>query len=1054
MVYSADAAERRHVPGQKHLLSHTAVVPCGLHPLGIWHHLLYFLPAMVSGPDSHPGDSLTMQRIRRRALLYCAFLIVLPPVTHTQILPFEYYTMNDGLVSNYVTALLQDTRGYLWIGTNEGLCVYDGSQFKSYTARNGLPSGIVSDICESATIPGAIWVALNTGILCRVVDGGITTFPLETQDGRAGAGSIVEDSSGALWCGSDNGLFIFKNGVYSPVLRASGAGMMSNIVRSPDGRLWFFYGPDLYRCMSGQVVRAGLTLELRRGEIYSALFADPDGTLWCSTTAGRIFHIQNLQLAGEWTFPEEVTSFIDDRRGSLWIGSVGGLHKVSKGGDLLSNRVTYTTKNGLPSNQIYAGLIDREGNLWFGSAIKGLFKLSERCLLRFPLDGLETSLSNSVAIDSLDHIWIPSALGLWEMWLGANGSWQSYMHRTEELRSPGNAVICVVDGAEGLWISCSGGALQRYRFRRKNEKPTELQLVTVVKPLRDFPKATPLCLLLDSKGRLWYSLDRVGVAVIDPKAGGRLVSLLTQAEGLPDNNIRALYQDREGAMWFGGWQSGLGMLRESDPKNVHVHTLTIADGLPDNHIRVLFQDRNGVLWIGTRYGGLALLDHGSLRTLSRREGLLSDGVWAISGDWRGGVWLGTNMGLEQSSDSAPGAFLPNGHLVGSGIYSCVITRTNQVAGFTREGVLIYEPGQEVRDTIPPPIYITRLQVNGTDYPVVAETNLSYRQNTLRIEYVGISLRHERGVRYRYRLQGLDMDWQFPVAERAITYGALKPGRYVFQVSAMNDDGTSSVQPAALTWVISPPYWQQWWFVVSVLAVLGLGVWGAYLYRVNQLLKIERLRTHIASDLHDDIGSGLTRIAILSDVARQKVAGLDASGSILTVRSPFRTGQTSAEESIGKVGQIARELVDAMSDVVWTVDPKHENARHLVQRIKAYAVELCEAKQITISFQIDPAVEDLPLGPEPLRAVLLIAKEALTNIVRHSGCTKVSITIAGDRRSVTVRIADNGKGFDASQPASGNGLVNMQLRAERAGGTMRIRTAPENGTAIEVAFPRS
>ncbi|HEX9656253.1 MAG TPA: ATP-binding protein, partial [Bacteroidota bacterium] len=206
-------------------------------------------------------------------------------------------------------------------------------------------------------------------------------------------------------------------------------------------------------------------------------------------------------------------------------------------------------------------------------------------------------------------------------------------------------------------------------------------------------------------------------------------------------------------------------------------------------------------------------------------------------------------------------------------------------------------------------------------------------------------------------------------------------------------------------------------------------------RVKRLLEVERIRTHIATDLHDDIGSGLTRIAVLSDVASQKVVGEPVS--VLPI--------------LEKMGTSARELHDAMGDVIWSIDPVHESLASVVGRLKVFAREICEGDGIELAFSEEAVIDAVKLNPQSLRSLLLIGKEALSNAVRHSQCTKITVRLAVDGGRIILSVADNGKGFLAGREG-GNGLNNMKRRATKSGGDISISSGEGKGTAVEARIP--
>src|SRR5207245_155468 len=239
----------------------------------------------------------------------------------------------------------------------------------------------------------------------------------------------------------------------------------------------------------------------------------------------------------------------------------------------------------------------------------------------------------------------------------------------------------------------------------------------------------------------------------------------------------------------------------------------------------------------------------------------------------------------------------------------------------------------------PPILSSALRIAGNSQPISAlgETEvsglvLSPTQNQLSIDFVGLGFGAGQGLKYQYKLIGANEEWSAPSDQRTINYASLSSGRYQFQVRAVTSDGSISPKPATITFTILPPIWQRWWFITLVVLTLGLAAAAIYRYRVRRLIELERVRTRIASDLHDDIGSGLSRIAILSEVARHQVS----------VEAPVG-------EPLAVIADASRDLVDSMSDIVWAINPNKDHLSDLVQRMRRFASDLFTARQIEFTF---------------------------------------------------------------------------------------------------------
>jgi len=341
--------------------------------------------------------------------------------------------------------------------------------------------------------------------------------------------------------------------------------------------------------------------------------------------------------------------------------------------------------------------------------------------------------------------------------------------------------------------------------------------------------------------------------------------------------------------------------------------------------------------------------------------------------------------------------------------------------------------------------ITGLRVAGSPRIVsalgesrISLTDLAANQNEVQVDFVGLSFIPGDVLRYQYKLG--DADWSPPTNQRVLNFANLSAGRYRFMVRAVNSDGVLSAEPALITFTVLPLFWLRWWFItVMVLAVISLG-FLVYRYHVRRLLEVANMRTRIATDLHDDIGANLTKISILSEVARQQQGN----------------GQATGDNPLASIGRISRESVAAMGDIVWAINPQRDHLMDVVRRMRRHAEELCAAGDIKLAFQAPDEEQDLRLGVNLRRDLFLIFKEALNNATRHSQCKRISVDFRVDASWLTLAITDDGLGFDLSSESDGHGLENMRQRAESLRGEFTIRAAPSAGTKVclRVLYARS
>jgi signal transduction histidine kinase len=283
------------------------------------------------------------------------------------------------------------------------------------------------------------------------------------------------------------------------------------------------------------------------------------------------------------------------------------------------------------------------------------------------------------------------------------------------------------------------------------------------------------------------------------------------------------------------------------------------------------------------------------------------------------------------------------------------------------------------------------------------------------------------LKYQYKLENTT-DWSAPSSDRSVNLASLQSGSYRFLVRAINADGATSL-PASLSFTILRPVWQRWWFLTPAVALIASLVYGAYRYRVAQLIQIERVRTRIATDLHDDIGSNLSVIRGLSDLLRHQMKDADAASRL------------------EMIADVSSRSVEAMSDIIWAVNPSRDNAHDLAQRMRRFASDAFTSHNIEFAFDAPDAEHNTKIDTEARREVYLIFKEAVNNAVRHAGCSRAEVMMRIDANRIFLKVSDDGKGFDPISAELGNGVMSMRRRAEKLVGRLEIESAAGRGTTV-------
>ena len=464
----------------------------------------------------------------------------------------------------------------------------------------------------------------------------------------------------------------------------------------------------------------------------------------------------------------------------------------------------------------------------------------------------------------------------------------------------------------------------------------------------------------------------------------------------------------------------------------------------------MYEDDDGNLWVGTWGSGISRFTPatGELRQFTERNGLPNNFIKGILCDNRNNLWIATERGLSRFSmkeerfrnfDVHDGV---QGNLFYSG--SCWKGRDGRLYFGGENGLNAFYPDSIKDEEFSPPVVITALRV--VDQPRALSKTLSsidnivltHEENMFSFEFVALDYSAPERNQYAYRLEGFNNNWTEAGARRYASYTHLDPGEYHFVVRGTNSDGIWSNTLAGVSITILPAYWQTWWFRGGVLVAVFSLLYGFFRYRLNKLLEIERTRSAIATDLHDDIGASLTSIALFSDLARKEIT----------------SHPSQAAERLQRIADSSRVLLDKMNDIVWSINPENDSLEDIFLRMKELAVGMLGAKGIEYGIDIPAKIPDIKLPMSVRRNLFLIYKEILHNIVKHSQSTRTEITVGFEsgQSMLTIQVNDNGKGFDPVTAKRGYGLNNIEKRAELLHAKVRFTSAVDSGSAVNLLIP--
>jgi ligand-binding sensor domain-containing protein/signal transduction histidine kinase len=1039
-----------------------------------------------------------------RAKLTCLLLLLLlPSLAKAERLPLKAYTVADGLPNNVINKIVRDSRGFLWICTDEGLSLFDGYRFTNYGTNEGLPHPIVSDILE--TREGIYWVATNGGLVkfnpngapsgqVDHVNGSRANAPRDpmftvfTPDGddryTRSVTSLLEGRDGTIWCGTFRGLFrlaqtdgraaLLPVDIRLPTEYAL-SGFVGALLEDRHGTLWIGAATGLYRLWpDGSTARYSTRDGLPDENIHD-LLEDRRGDLLVGTRHGGLIRLaagvgheppvitrsysRKNGLTTDWVFDLHESS-----DGKLWVGTNRGLVEFAPHDEKQENPShVYSKRHGFNYHEITNVTEDREGNLWLGTN-NGAMKIARNGFLTFgEQDGI-------YSVNSLFE--------------SAAGEIYAYGHILGDEKASvfdGGRVDILNPVTVRYWFSLGRFDGERFTWLMPNamrganiswsDKPFALQARTgewwigtflfprvdsfaelkTARPVAVYrttggPEAVVYSIYEDSRGDVWISTaSSTGNGLARWERATRSVRDMAGTEGLPPlKEILpvSFLEDAAANVWVGFNAGGLARYAAA-----RFTVFTTDDGLPPGRINDLYLDRAGRLWVATTRGGLGRVDDPTAAApafinYSTAHGLSSNFTNAITEDLYGRIYVGTGRGLDRITPATGRIkhFTTADGLAPGEIVTAHRDRLGALWFGTTQGLSRFVPEVE-QPSLPPPVLINGLRIAGERHTVsplgeteIALPELASDKNQLQIDFVGLSFASGESLRYQYKLEGTDADWGTPTEQRTVILASLSPGKYKFLVRALTSEGAVSPQAAAVSFTVLPPIWQRWWFLALTAALLICAAFALYRYRVARILELANVRTRIATDLHDDIGANLTKIAILSEVVKQQLG----------------EGKGERDGPLSSIARISRESVAAMSDIVWAVNPQRDSLRDLVRRMRRHAEEVFVTRNISLDFAAPEP--NLKLGVDVRRDLFLIFKEAVNNAVRHSGCSKVAIALAVTGHSLELEINDNGVGFDPKAESDGQGLTNMRERARKLGGELELTSKQSGGTRIRIRVP--
>ncbi|MBV8051354.1 MAG: hypothetical protein JOZ80_09210 [Acidobacteriaceae bacterium] len=946
----------------------------------------------------------------------------------------------EGLPQNSVNAMLQDHRGYIWIGTFGGLARFDGERFTVFNSANtpGFGSDQIFSLYESRS--GALWIGTVDNGLIRLQEGIATTYTERDGLPNRWVNSIRGDLEGNVWINTaEGGVAHIVGAKLEAYPNHRGRAVREFFLQAQDGSMWFRCGQDVVRFAAD-----GSTATLHSNE-PSVFFVreSRDGSVWIALRDQyrlvRYYHgvfsdvplpsVSPSRLTGDLLLYSFAMTVDPDQQ--LLLLTPAGLVRIADG--------TLSPPEALPlpaqpgeSLKIRSLLVGRERNLWIGTIGEGLIRLRRAPLTAYGKDeGLSDSNFSSVFQDRQGRIWLG---GDYLYWFDGRGFHQ-FPHMTNLL-----SIAQTRDG--DLWFGGYGGL---YRLRSG--------------VLSNFKVDAPAVKIIfeDREGTLWIGGLR------EDRPGGLYQfrdGKLEQVPGISD--VRAITEDRDGGLWLGGLE-GLRYIQGS--KSV---TYNRNQGMSSNSVYDIHQDSTGTLWVATYGGGLIRFRDGRFKAITTQDGLPDNLLLGILEDGEGNLWFSSNqsvfrLSLKELNDFADGKvpFLsPVSYGAAEGMRSTEsnggnpggwITSDGRIWFPTLRGVVAIDPAAGNR--FPPPVVVEEAWANKFALIGSRRTTVPAGSNTFDFRFTGLSFSAPQKLHFKYRLEPFDKDWVNAGSHRTAHYTNMDPGEYSFHVLAVNNFGVWSDQEAIVRFVLLPHFYQTNWFRVVCIAVFLTAIWGIHRLRMQQLAQQFNLtlearvaeRTRIARDLHDTLLQSFQALLLRFQAVIYMLPERPADA------------RTSLEDAVDQASQAITEGRDAVGGLRTSTIEKND----LEVAIRTIGEELAAAESGQTSTPFQVLVEGTARNLHPILRdeVYRLASEALRNAFRHAAAHRVEVEIRYGEKYFRLRVRDDGKGIQpeilrADGREGHYGLHGMRERAKLVGGELTIWSEVDSGTEIELIIPAS
>ncbi|MBI2416463.1 MAG: hypothetical protein HYV28_00860 [Ignavibacteriales bacterium] len=1021
-------------------------------------------------------------------LFFCMF----PVSSSAEQLQFRNVGIESGLSQSAIITMMQDHDGFMWIGTWDGLNMYDGYKYITYRKQpgdtNSLYDNSILSVIEDKT--GNIWVGTSmggfvsinkwTGKIRRIVNRWRTV----TSKDESGFYTLIADDHDCIWAFSNYYCIRLQLPDYKiDVFHYPPGCMGGRAIKDAKGRIWLLFANEVMKLnpvdgtltamigipalKTGRISSQNLTCILDNGNDEFLLGTIRNGIYKYSLSGNRLTPFLSYNAAGR----QSINKIFKDSKQNLWIGTGNGLivafHQPN---DTVMIFNHYGNKpsdpKSLTSNNVYTFHEDRSGIVWIGTDYGISQFIPERKNFSvMPFDGeskfpLPGALVFSVLQENAGYFWAGTTKGL--IRYQSNNRAQNRVFTTKN-SGLNDSVIGYLfkDSKNRLWIG-SGNGLHIYNY----ETASISKINITIEKKEDNARLLIFSISEDSQGTLWLG-TALGLIAYYPESGKSIV-YLTGMEKECVGFSRVLYALPDGKqIWCG--TDGAGLIRffpASGKYEVYNTSRKGGVSLSTDKIFYILKDSSNY-YIANGGGGIDIIsfqkDGAHFSNISTKTGLLNNFIYGMLKDKQGNLWISSNGGLSKYNPltgkihnytTADG--LPSNECMQNGFS---LNSDGQMYFSTVKGIVSFYPERVGLNIVPPDIALTDFSIfNESHKNKLNDTviYIDYNQNMFSFSFASLCFDNTKKNEFAYMLEGFLNKWTFTGNRNEAFFTNIDPGEYVFRVTGTNNDGIWSTNGAHIRIIIVPPFYATTWFrLLAVLSGTLLAI-SIIVFFVNrkyrqQIRQIERknellrerqfVRDQVARDLHDDLSSTVSSVGLFLESAKQKIKGVN----------------TEVDSYLTKSGELLNEAEESISDIVWYVSPKNDTLQSLMTRIRILNGELCATGGLSglTNIESDTDLNKIELSEDVRRALYLIFKEAVKNTTRYARAKTFTIDFKLNNGTLALSFKDDGVGTDLEEKKDrrgGNGLGNIRKRAEEIGAYISFASSPGNGMAITLQLP--